>query len=188
MSIKIKLVREEKGQALVESAIIIPIVLIMIMMIIQFTIIITVQLGTNFTAWRVAKAIYISSNRSKRYGYGNSNSVYKDASITANKIMSIFFQLGWIYPVTDKGVGFAKVELFYYNSGKKNKVGAKINRDQIILPDRDIWVRLTVKSKIVVPLTRYVFADNPFATFTLAGRTRTIYATSLVHTPHRGKY
>lgn len=162
---------KQNGQSLVETAITFPVILIMILAILQFTILITCQLAVNFAAYKSARAILLSSNSSKNYGYGNANSIAKDAKNTARSTLGIFYPgigLGWMLP--------ASVKL--YRHAGKTKYG--ISRNEITErsmpqpPNQTIWVIVKARAIIVMPLMRPIFGLLGFTT---------IKATCLVDTP-----
>ncbi len=162
---------KQNGQSLVETAIAFPVILIMILAILQFTILITCQLAVNFAAYKSARAILLSSNSSRYYGFGNSNSIVKDASTTAKSTLSIFYPgtgLGWMLP--------ASVKLYWHNGQKKSGIGKQVRilRGLGAAPNRSIWVVVKARVIIVMPFMKSIFGLFGF---------RTIKATCLVDTP-----
>ncbi|MDD5066665.1 MAG: pilus assembly protein [bacterium] len=169
--------RGEKGSALIESVIAVPIIITAMMVMIQFSLLVVVQLTANYAAYRAGRAIYVSSNRSSK-GYNGSDSsqhsARSDAVSAVRTVMIPLLAQQWIWMYSTH---------LYFNQG--GKVGEEeIQDNQTLLPDRDIWVKVTVKAKIAVPLTKYVFSDGaPFVPLPW----KTIHTYYLVHTPSRGK-
>lgn len=176
---KKKFIKSTRAQAVVESVIVIPMILVLIMVILQFSIIITVHLAANYAAYKAARAVYISSNRQNRYGYGNNNSAFQDAKTAANDVLTVFkYVLRWIEPIID-------VKLYKYDGSRTHGVSpATIDNNTRLDPDIDIWVRVTVKAKILIPGMRRIFGDG--APYASALTWRTINTSTLVHTPHKG--
>jgi len=156
---------------MVETAIVFPIILILILCIFQFTILITCQVALNFAAFQSARAVLLSSNQSKNFGYGNAHSIVQDARHTARSTLSIFYPLtglGWMYPPS--------VKLYRHDGQAKNG----ISKNRLTLksmpqpPNQSIWIILKAKAIIVIPFMKRIFG---FLGFT------TIKATCLVDTP-----
>lgn len=175
-----ELLKKNSGQALVETVLVIITALLLVMMILQFSLLVAVHLAANYACYRAGRAIYVSANRQTEYGYGSSasRSAYKDAKDAADKVLYAVSLRGWALP-------FWSVKLYYHQGGGQSGVGSEISESQTVLHNQDVWVHITIKARIVIPLTKYIFSDGaPF----LPMPWKTIKTASLVHTPHRGEY
>ena len=169
--------RGQNGQSLTETSITFPVIIIMILAVFQFTILITCQLGVNFAAYQASRAILLSSNKSKKYGYGNANSILKDAKNTVNGTLFIFQKLGWLIP----GMRFGFVRLYRHNGKDKYGIGTEIDdstsgpaKNLGHPPNRTIWVVVEGRVRIIIPLMKKIFG--------LFGL-NSVKATCLVDTP-----
>lgn len=174
-----RFIKEQKAQGILETAIIVPIVLIMILVILQFAIITAVHLGTNYAAYKAARAVHISMHNASRFGQ-KPRSALKDARNAANAVGLVFDTLGWsIHPT--------KVELKKYTRSKRGS-RAGTPAQAVIPPDTDIWVIVTKKVILVIPIPvpswlmkkKYIFGDGYLRWINLR-------SSCLVHTPHEGE-
>ncbi len=158
---KLKIIKEEKAQSLAETAVIMIFVLEMIMVILQFSIIITVHLAANYAAWQAARAVYTSSNNDQKGYYTSRKSSYEEAEDAVNDVINVFTSLGFC--------DSCDVEL-------RGRGNSRIN------PNSDVWIDVSCRAKIIMPLTRYILGDG--APSRNARRYRTIKTSCIVRTPH----
>jgi len=189
-------IKGQKAQALLETVIIIPIVLIMIVAILQFSIIATVHLTTNYSAYRAGRAVYLSLHNATRYGQ-RAYSARRDAQISATSVFISAFRITrWALP-------YCTIKLYEYNPANRNGYGREIRDNDIINPDTDIWVVVTGYAKLVMPLGKLIFGkgiipgveqmdlftlwyNHPELIKTLSPCIP-VKASYLVHTPHPGE-
>ncbi len=166
---------KQNGGSFIETAIIVPVIAVLILVILQFTIIITCHLAVNFAAYKAARAVLLSSNKSEQYGYGNANSVVKDAKKTARGTLSIFYPyvgLGWMTPPS--------VKLYRHSGRMRSGISEKEITESGMAqpPNQTIWVVVRSRAIISIPLMKPVIGK-------LFGimRLTDLKATCLVDTP-----
>ena len=159
-----KFLKQKNGQALTETLIVLPIIIMSILMVLQFTLLVACQLAANFAAYKAARAVLLSSNGSRKYGYGNSNTIVKDAQNTVVATLAPFYLRGWMIPnieIKNRRIRVRVVELYWHKGGTKSGISEnEISVNQIVPPNRTIWIVVKAKAILVIPFMSQIFGDT----------------------------